>query len=93
MQSLETAASMKTDYQVWASGGVSSGLDAAKLIAMGATMVGFAKQIIEAALHGDEVLDARMAQLELELKIALFCTGSRTVNDLREKRERAWQQL
>ena len=78
-------------YEVWASGGVRSGLDAGLLIAMGAKMVGFAKPIIEAALVSEESLDQKVELLEYELKIALFCTGSRTVKDLQEKK--AWQEV
>lgn len=54
-------------------------------------MVGFAKPIIEAALLSEESLDQKVELLEYELKVALFCTGSRTVNDLQEKR--AWQEV
>ncbi len=86
VESLEAALAVRSDYEVWASGGVRSGLDAAKLLAMGAKMVGLAKPIIEAALGGEEALDLRMGQLELELKIALFCTGSRNIAELQEKR-------
>lgn len=89
VESVENAVALKTDYEVWASGGVRTGLDAAKLIALGAKMVGYAKPIIEAALKGEEMLDTAMAQLELELKIALFCTGSKTPSELQERR--AWQ--
>ena len=90
VDSLIAAIDVKPDYEVWASGGIRSGLDAAKAIAMGAKMVGFAKPIIEAALKGEEELDQRMALLEYELKTALFCTGSRNVVELFEKRVWEW---
>lgn len=86
VESLLTACSLRPDYDVWASGGVRTGLDAAKLIAMGAKMVGLAMPIIEAALKGEEALDRRMELLEYELRTALFCTGSRNVQEIREKR-------
>jgi isopentenyl-diphosphate delta-isomerase len=87
VESLETALRLKPDYQVWASGGVRSGLDAAKLVAIGAQMVGVARPVIEAALKGEEALDQRLELFEYELKTALFCTGSKTVRELRERRQ------
>jgi isopentenyl-diphosphate delta-isomerase len=69
--------------EIWASGGVRTGLDAAKLIALGATRVGFAKPALEAALASDEGLDLWMETIEFELRVALFCTGNRTPAALR----------
>lgn len=86
VESLENALKHRRDYQVWASGGVRSGLDAAKALAMGATLVGLAKPLIEAALVGEGELERRMQALEFELKTALFCTGTRTVAELQEKK-------
>jgi isopentenyl-diphosphate delta-isomerase len=60
-------------------------LDAAKLAALGAEMVGFARPAIEAAIKGAAALDDWMAQLELEFRIALFCAGARAPQDLRAK--------
>jgi isopentenyl-diphosphate delta-isomerase len=78
------------NYQLWASGGVRSGLDAAKLFAIGAEKVGFAQPLLKAALHSDAELVRTMEQFEYELKIALFCTGSKTVQELRERRPWRW---
>ncbi len=72
------------DYEVWASGGVRSGLDVAKLLAVGASEVGLAQPIIRAATEGEEALNNLMARLEFELRTALFCTGARTVEEFRE---------
>jgi isopentenyl-diphosphate delta-isomerase len=85
VDSMESAIAMKPDFRVWASGGVRSGLDAAKLVAMGAEMVGMAKPIIEAAIKGEEALDIRMSTFEYEFRTAMFCVGTKTVKDLREK--------
>ncbi len=68
--------------EIWASGGVRSGLDAAKLIALGAQRVGYAKPALEAALAGEKQLHDWMERQEFELKTALFCTGSASPAEL-----------
>lgn len=75
--------------RVWASGGVRSGLDAAKCLALGAEAVGFAKPALESALQGPEVLNRWMSQTEMELKISLFCTGMESPGALRVRQ--AWK--
>lgn len=74
----------RKNQELWASGGVRSGLDAAKAIALGADKVGLAQPALAAALQGENALQRWMEQMEFELKLALFCTGSRTVEQLRE---------
>jgi isopentenyl-diphosphate delta-isomerase len=73
--------------ELWASGGVRSGLDAAKLIALGAHRVGYAQPALKAAMESEAALLAWMEQMEFELKVALFCTGCRTPSELREGKD------
>lgn len=83
VDAVRAACRLLPDTELWASGGVRSGLDAAKLIALGAKRVGYAKPALQAALWGDAALDDWMARQELELRIALFCSGARTPAEMR----------
>ncbi|MFZ9595659.1 MAG: type 2 isopentenyl-diphosphate Delta-isomerase [Bdellovibrionia bacterium] len=77
---------LREKTEIWASGGVRSGLDAAKLIALGSHRIGYAKPALMAALKGEQALHQWMAQQEFELKVALFCTGSKNLEALRKKK-------
>ena len=85
VQSVTDACSLNPTFEIWGSGGVRHGLDAAKLIALGASTVGFAKPMLNAALQSTDEVLAVMASIEYELKVAMFCTGSRVLSDLKEK--------
>lgn len=85
VQSIQNAISVKPTFEVWGSGGVRQGLDAAKLFALGATTVGFAKPMLVAALESVHKVLALMETIEYELKTAMFCTGSQVLADLKEK--------
>ena len=74
--------------EIWASGGVRTGLDAAKLIALGAHRVGYAQPALQAAIEGDEALDRWMLQQEFDLKVALLCTGAASPEILRKKEDK-----
>lgn len=79
------AVALKPSFEVWGSGGVLNGLNAAKLFALGATTVGYAKPMLEAALVSAEQVISSMQTIEYELKVAMFCTGSAMLSDLRKK--------
>ncbi len=69
---------------VVASGGVRSGLDVARAIALGATAAGTAGGVLKAASTGYEETRTELETLVHELKVAMFLTGARTVADLQK---------
>ena len=71
------------DAKLIASGGVRSGLDAAKAIALGGDVVGLAQPVLEAALTDAGAVQDVLERFITELRLACFLTGSRTLADLR----------
>ena len=65
------------------SGGVRSGVDAAKAIALGADLVGLAQPFLEAAMESADAVYERIARTVRELEIAMFCAGARNLAELR----------
>jgi isopentenyl-diphosphate delta-isomerase len=68
---------------VIATGGIRSGVDMARSIALGATLSGMALPLLRPAMAGEQELFNHIAMVVDELKIAMFLTGSRTVADLK----------
>ncbi|MGK7931037.1 MAG: type 2 isopentenyl-diphosphate Delta-isomerase [Microcystaceae cyanobacterium] len=69
---------------IFASGGIRSGVDAAKAIALGATLVGSAAPFLAEAKHKGTAVYEKFKLLIDELKIAAFCTGSANLEQLRQ---------
>ena len=66
-----------------ATGGVRSGLDAAKALALGADLVGLARPLLERALLGEAATVEWLANFVDELRTAMFLVGARTPADLK----------
>lgn len=71
------------DAPIVASGGMKTGLDAAKAITIGANVIGFARSLLQSATESSEAVVQTMSQIELELKMAMFGVGAQTIDDLR----------
>jgi isopentenyl-diphosphate Delta-isomerase len=67
-----------------ASGGMRTGIEAAKALALGATLVGVASSFLKAAAAGPEEVIGTIDQLAAELRVAMFCAGAGTLAALRE---------
>src|SRR5438093_3842503 len=76
------ASSARTRLPLIATGGVRSGLDAAKALALGATVVGVGRPLLKRALEGESAVHEWIAQFELELRTAVFLSGRRRARDL-----------
>lgn len=72
--------------QLIASGGLRTGLEIAKCLALGATVCGAALPVFRAYREGQKPAAARLvAELILGLKTAMLLSGARTVAELRTK--------
>jgi isopentenyl-diphosphate Delta-isomerase len=66
-----------------ASGGIRSGLDAAKALILGADVVALALPLVAPALDSAAAVVAALEALIWELRTAMHCAGARTVEELR----------
>ena len=67
---------------VIATGGVRSGLDAAKAFALGARLVGIARPLLHAAAEGDDALDRWIGTFLEELRTVLMLSGRKRPAEL-----------
>ncbi|MGA7860772.1 MAG: type 2 isopentenyl-diphosphate Delta-isomerase [Thermoplasmata archaeon] len=74
------------ELPIVASGGIRSGLDIARAVALGATAAGIAGGILRAAATGYKEARMELEQIIYELKVAMFLTGSRNLDELRRAR-------
>ena len=77
-----------SNLPIIASGGIRSGLDVARAIALGADMSAMALPVMKAVLKGgSEGAKKLLSRVILEYRSALYLTGSRTTLELKRKRK------
>lgn len=67
-----------------ASGGMQTGLDGAKVIALGADLVGFGRSILKEATQSVEDVIEVMKIREMELRMSMFGIGAATIQELKD---------
>ena len=68
------------------SGGVASGLDMAKAIAMGASMTGLARPLLKPAMESADAVEKVLRGLMDQLKTAMLLVGARNIEELQHAR-------
>jgi len=75
-----------SDIPLVASGGMKTGVAAAKAITIGADIIGFARQLLQAATESSDEVVTVMNQIELELKMTMLGIGVKSLEELKNTR-------
>ncbi len=67
---------------IFASGGIKTGIDIAKCIALGASLGGMARQFLLAAEESEEALIRTINRIKRELQICMFAAGASNLSEL-----------
>lgn len=72
------------EMTLFASGGLRTGVDVAKCIALGADLAGMASPFLKAAAQNAEAVAAEISAVTMALRVAMFVSGARNLQALRE---------
>ena len=70
------------DVKIIGSGGIRTGIDVAKVIALGADGAGIATPLLAPAAVSADAVAAKLEEIIEELRIAMFCVGARDLRTL-----------
>lgn len=83
-ESLRMVRQSAPNLPVFASGGLANGVDAAKCLALGASLAGMAAAFLKAAAVSAEAVADRIFIFRRQLEIAAFAAGAQTLKDLQD---------
>ncbi len=69
---------------IFASGGLISGIDIVKSLALGADLCGIARPFLKLAEKSSEILDEHITVLKAEIKVAMFAIGAKNVSEINQ---------
>jgi isopentenyl-diphosphate Delta-isomerase len=69
---------------VFASGGLRTGIDIAKCIALGASLGGLASPFLKAAVQSAEAVLQTISEIKREILVAMFASGAKDIHALQE---------
>lgn len=75
-----------TGGPVIATGGIRSGLDMARAIALGADICGIALPLLAPAMRGEQDVTKVIGAFVEELRVAMFLSGAKNLDELKERR-------
>jgi isopentenyl-diphosphate delta-isomerase len=75
-EALQQARQAAPHLPLIASGGMRTGIEAAKALALGAAAIGIAGPFLKAATESSNAVSAAIDQFAAELRIAMFCAGA-----------------
>ncbi|MBI9048433.1 MAG: type 2 isopentenyl-diphosphate Delta-isomerase [Anaerolineaceae bacterium] len=81
-QCIQDVANKTKTLKVFASGGLSTGVEVAKSIALGADLCGFAGRVLRAAAISENEVHSVINRLAMELKISMFGVGAKSLDEL-----------
>ncbi|NTU96421.1 MAG: type 2 isopentenyl-diphosphate Delta-isomerase [Chlorobiaceae bacterium] len=84
LRELKTEMKERYDFEIISSGGISSGIDIAKSLAMGAQIAASAGELLK-ALHAETIMETIETWLN-DLRAVMFLCGAATTDQLRNKR-------